>query len=963
MLGGTRNGSPFLELVDPNSGANQITPVINGTGVVKGIDVTPTRIFAIGNYSGTLTFPTFSITGGSAFVAEFDLAGNAINAINIKSANAKGFDVKADSGGDVYFTVTTQSDIFFGTGFPGNYSHTADEEYVLVRANSSLQAQWSSLIRRTAFPVTVATEVPVVIDEDQGWVYVASPYEPNTTPRVEGGITAFDQAAGSFVAYTPLTDRTPRDLTLVCGELFATGGQVQSFGRAPCNTAGHAAWVEGYGTTLTPQGPTSANTCSYGEAIAHDVFGHLVVAANYSDANELTWGTLSSDPAAGTAVVAQLETNLSCCTTSVERCLDFDGVDDGVLFGPSPIAGRNNFTVDLWFRGQGAASSTFRALVFNSGTSLFRVGVESGQLSIGLGAPAFPLAGVQSNRWHKLTVTYGGNTVITYLDGVAVDQRAVTLSLLNIFQLGLIGGSNSWDGQIDDVAVYDYTKGPGEILNSLDCSPTGNESGLILYLPLDQGQPGQANPSITSVTDLSPSANNGTLQNFARNGQTSNWVCSDLILPACPPDTCGAPLPVNTFSRYREHLDVGSAATDKKFDLAFGAFRLPQGNIIQTGVVGGSDDHNPIHVAKSRPDGDPIGNPDLYHPTVGEEAIAIPQNTPTPIRDAAGNLTGFLTTAIAELPGANQQRVLLRFDTSLNLLSSRFYQPVIPGVREKFNDVIQDSNGDYIAIGEIDQFQFHAGFVMRIAPDLTITHYQKLEDSFTDIYPDKIIQGPFTFPGVGGGVSAAYLLGGHTLGGELFVQGLAFDLTAAGSAAILNLGSVGTGTAAQYMAGLHLMADGRLVVVGSSESFETWVNVLPPFNSTLSGSSFLVDMDNGREVPNASVLLPGDRLLIGGRGKIDASNDGDQALLLELDLNSSTINWARTYGSANYPESGIVDVYADAGGFLLSGYGITLFGTTAGGFFGDLNHFDSWLAATDTLGRVFDCDCYETTYG
>lgn len=182
-VAGEVGGKPFLELIDPATGATISSTAINGAGLIKAIDVTATHIYAIGNYSGTLDFPgILSITGGSAFVIQFDLNGVPIRAINITAPLAKGFDVKVDAAGNVYFTVATQSDIFFGIGFPGNYTHNSDEEFVLVQADAALQAQYSTTVRRTISPVPFEVEIPLALDETQNIVYVGTPFNPSSPP-------------------------------------------------------------------------------------------------------------------------------------------------------------------------------------------------------------------------------------------------------------------------------------------------------------------------------------------------------------------------------------------------------------------------------------------------------------------------------------------------------------------------------------------------------------------------------------------------------------------------------------------------------------------------------------------------------------------------------------------------------------------------------------------------------------
>jgi hypothetical protein len=972
VVAGDHQGQPYLELIDPATGATHSVSPISGGGVIKAIDVTRNFIYAIGNYSSTLDFGapvSQSITGGGAFVAQFDLDGNIRQTINVRGGT-KGFDVKADAVGNIYFTLTTTADIAFGTGFPGNYTFSGlgQEDQVLVRANSAFRAQWSIILRNSNFPLSVAAELPIALDEDLGLIYAATPYEPNTAPILHGGIGSFQMVTGAFNQYAPVPDREVRDLTVNCGELFAVGGRVQSFGRTTCGNANHVAWYQSFGSTLTPAPPSSATTCSWAGAVTTDDFGNVLVAGGFLEAPSLTWDGLTEPSLQrGGAMVAHLPTGQQCCTQSQDICLRFDGFDDHLSFTNSPLQGRTEFTIETWFLSEDTSSPpNYRSLFFNGGTG-FGLGVLNGNLALRGGGSTQAIVPITNNRWYHLAVVYENGTLTTYLDCQQVDQQtSVTLSLINSFFLGQTGSSpglENWRGRIDEFSVYDYARGPGEIIASKDCRRSGTEDGLMLYLPLDQGLPGQLNTAETIAFDQSAAANNGTLSNFTLNGQQSNWVCSPIILgPPCPPPPCAQPLPNNTFSLYQETRDVGSPAGVPELDLAYGAFRLDSGQIIFGGVVDGSDTHNPVYFAKTDDQGNVIGSPDLYHPTIGNETIALLKEEPTPIRNATGSITGFLASQLYKgAPGQPEQKVLLQLDLNLNIVNSRVYQSVIPGVSEKFTDILQDSNGDFIAIGQINKTLYNSGFVMRIEPSLNIAAYELIENQNEDIYLDQVIEAAIVFPrSPGGTVTSDYVIGGHLLSGELFFEGLDFNLQQISGAVSATEPSIGS--AANYLAGMARRSDGAMALIGNSKDGRIWVNIFPDVANTISYESYLIDVDGGREEAYDVTPLSGDRLLIGGRAKsANSSNDDGQAALLELDLNTATVNWVRTYGNTNYPESTMIDVYADADGFLLSGYGITAAGVSAGGF-ATLSHFDSWLAATDTLGRVFDCDCYEDTY-
>lgn len=227
-------------------------------------------------------------------------------------------------------------------------------------------------------------------------------------------------------------------------------------------------------------------------------------------------------------------------------CLDFDGVDDYV--STSIPLGNSNFTVEVWFLSKGNNTSTGliqRIFSFggNSGTR-FEIGLSNSQMRIVWDGPNFENA-VLSNtnyndlNWHHLAVTRSGGTVQVYIDQILQTTPLAAVGAtgfdITYFRLGLWPGgiaSNSlWKGELDEVKIFNYAKTQLEISNKPSCPCTGDETGLELYWPLDEGIANGNNTAISMTIDKSPNSRNGTINNFALTGTNSNYVTSNIPFP------------------------------------------------------------------------------------------------------------------------------------------------------------------------------------------------------------------------------------------------------------------------------------------------------------------------------------------------------------------------------------------------------------------------------------------------
>jgi len=230
--------------------------------------------------------------------------------------------------------------------------------------------------------------------------------------------------------------------------------------------------------------------------------------------------------------------------------LDFDGVDDYVSCGnilpPS-------YTKEAWIN---LTSLSFFNNIISSGGSgdhaFWAPASYSSQLSAGhnfiwnyVQDPTPLVAGT----WYHVAVTYDAatTTMKLYKNGVLVSSNNAVPPFANGngVSIGAYGSVATLIGGMDEVRIWNRALCQTEIQNNMNCglSP-GGQDGLVALYHFDQGTIGADNSGITSLTDASGNGNNGTLNNFALNGATSNWAAgtvSGTCSPFIPTILAGSP--------------------------------------------------------------------------------------------------------------------------------------------------------------------------------------------------------------------------------------------------------------------------------------------------------------------------------------------------------------------------------------------------------------------------------------
>ncbi len=311
------------------------------------------------------------------------------------------------------------------------------------------------------------------------------------------------------------------------------------------STANWAYYPTVTGTIGLPTGSITVNTLANALQIG--------MGANTQDINtlggyaKLTSGTTSFDlsfkMSNETAIACETGTN-SCANNA----LNFDGNDDYLQTPQYSIPANSNFTLEASFTSTATTticSGNFKrllALELSNSSNRLEIGDCSGQLTLfyfisGGSSKLYNIpnaTNLRDGNYHHVAAVKNGDILTIYYDGVLVDTETGLANLNNV-QRGIYVGrwgllGENWQGNIDEVRVWNYAVSATNIVNRRNCQLLGMESGLILYFPFNQGVSGGVNTGITNVIDKSPSNLTTPLSNFGMQGSTSNFVCSTQIL-------------------------------------------------------------------------------------------------------------------------------------------------------------------------------------------------------------------------------------------------------------------------------------------------------------------------------------------------------------------------------------------------------------------------------------------------
>lgn len=172
--------------------------------------------------------------------------------------------------------------------------------------------------------------------------------------------------------------------------------------------------------------------------------------------------------------------SISYLRSESTHSIDLDGNDDIIQIDSiaSTLAGTSNFTISAWIRI--ASTSDGGSILWASRNNDFSyrvyLAVISGrpyaqiQKGAGVNYDIYPANTVSANTWTHLCMVLSSNTLELFVDNSSVGSisAATTDSSIALSTIGARGYNSSGnvdlylDGQLDDVAVFDYALNSGQ---------------------------------------------------------------------------------------------------------------------------------------------------------------------------------------------------------------------------------------------------------------------------------------------------------------------------------------------------------------------------------------------------------------------------------------------------------------------------------------------------------------------
>ena len=113
----------------------------------------------------------------------------------------------------------------------------------------------------------------------------------------------------------------------------------------------------------------------------------------------------------------------------------------------------------------------------------------------------------------------------------------------------IVGSPNDnlwyYNGEIDELRIWNTARTQTEIQANMN-NELSIETGLVASYQFNQGIANGNNAGETTLNDASGNGNNGTLNNFALNGTSSNWVNGVSLSPPCPTTNSFSPIWINS---------------------------------------------------------------------------------------------------------------------------------------------------------------------------------------------------------------------------------------------------------------------------------------------------------------------------------------------------------------------------------------------------------------------------------
>ncbi|MGN6194419.1 MAG: LamG-like jellyroll fold domain-containing protein [Ginsengibacter sp.] len=224
------------------------------------------------------------------------------------------------------------------------------------------------------------------------------------------------------------------------------------------------------------------------------------------------------------------------------NALDFDGINDYVDIPYNYSISGYTRSIQFWVKinsNTGQRQTVFAVggkTTSYTGYEIYADPDGHWYIEVGKSTPSFiPIQGPAINygTWTNLAVTYDGSDIRFYENGILTNTFAISGINSGPNYPTRIGAGNTagianefFGGQLDELSVWNNTLTQSQITSNMNNSLTGTEPFLLQYFNFNEGIGNGDNttPPVDTLNDLAKYNTDGTLHNFALNGNTSNWV-------------------------------------------------------------------------------------------------------------------------------------------------------------------------------------------------------------------------------------------------------------------------------------------------------------------------------------------------------------------------------------------------------------------------------------------------------
>jgi hypothetical protein len=249
------------------------------------------------------------------------------------------------------------------------------------------------------------------------------------------------------------------------------------------------------------------------------------------------------------AFIALLLGIITVNVNAQNNALDFDGTNDYVEIFYNPAYTPNIFSVQINVKVN--SNNGLPQAIFNdggisgggyNGFALYVMPDDKFYIFYGNGGPSFlTLAGpaISYGTWTNIAGTYDGTTLRLYVNGTFFSSVVTPITVNPSLPIRLGAGNSEgsptyfFGGQLDEMSMWKLTLSPAQVAYNATHILAGNEGNLVAYYNFNEGIGNGNNtaPPVNTLFDVTSNSLDGSLNNFALNGTSSNWVTSSLVLP------------------------------------------------------------------------------------------------------------------------------------------------------------------------------------------------------------------------------------------------------------------------------------------------------------------------------------------------------------------------------------------------------------------------------------------------